>query len=192
VLRAATDRFLDVGYAATTIRAVASASGVSVPTVELLFRTKPQLLKEAIDVAIAGDDAPTPMLEREWAASAQEAADPTTFLAIFAHALKDAAKRSAGLIAAAHEAAASDPTIAELTRQLSEQRLVTVAWIVDEVRHRHSLRPGLTRKRGIDTMWLLMDPIVYLRLTRDRTWTPRQFERWFTETALLLLLGPDA
>src|SRR6476660_8413579 len=100
VLRAATDRFLEVGYAATTIRAVASASGVSVPTVELLFRTKAQLLKDAIDVAIAGDGAPIPMLEREWAASAQQAADAVTFIAIFAHALKDAATRSAGLIAA--------------------------------------------------------------------------------------------
>jgi AcrR family transcriptional regulator len=191
ILTAATERFLAVGYAAATIRSVASEADVSVPTVELLFGTKAQLLKEAIDVAIAGDDAPIPMLERKWASAAAEARDPSAFLSSFARALRDSAVRSAGLIAAAHEAAPSDPEIAELTGQLSEQRVTTVTWIVDCVRSRAPLRPGLTRKRAIDTMWLLMDPTVFVRLTRDRGWTPRQFEAWFTDSATRLLLDLD-
>jgi AcrR family transcriptional regulator len=191
VLAAATERFLHVGYAATTIRSVASAAGVSVPTIELLFRTKSQLLKEAIDVAIAGDDLPTPMLDRDWASAAQAARDAAVFLATFAHALRGAAVRSAGLIVAADGAAASDPEIAGLTSQLAEQRLETVTWLVDGVRQRATLRPGLTRQCAIDTMWLLMDPGVFIRLTRDRRWTPSQFETWFTKSAVLLLLGAN-
>src|SRR5438067_1937348 len=149
ILGAATERFLAVGYAATTIRSVASAAEVSVPTVELQFGTKVQLLKEAIDIAIAGDDAPIPMLERDWASAAEHTSDASALLAGFARALRDAAVRSAGLIVAAHEAARSDPEIAELSQQLSEQRVATVTWIVDAVRKRTSLRPGLTRNRAI-------------------------------------------
>lgn len=66
-LEAATTLLLARGYAATSIRAIAEAATVSVPTVELAFASKPRLLKAAIDVAIAGDDQPVPMLERDWA-----------------------------------------------------------------------------------------------------------------------------
>jgi AcrR family transcriptional regulator len=62
VLAAAHELFSERGYAGTTMRLVAAAAGVSVPTVELLFRTKPSLLKACIDVAIAGDDEPVAML----------------------------------------------------------------------------------------------------------------------------------
>jgi len=193
ILTAATERFLAVGYAATTMRSVATAAEVSVPTIELIFRTKAQLLKEAIDVAIAGDDAPIPMLERDWASAAGRAPDAGTFLATFARALREAAVRSAGLIVAAQEAAPGDPEIGALTRRLSEQRAITVGWVVDGLRERARLRPGLTRRMAVDTMWFLMDPTVFTRLHRDRGWTPAEFERWFVDscTVLLLAAGSD-
>ena len=56
ILEAAHRLFVERGYPATTIRAVAESAGVAVPTVELLFGTKPRLLTSVIDVAIAGDD----------------------------------------------------------------------------------------------------------------------------------------
>jgi hypothetical protein len=40
-------------------------SGVSVKTVEALYRTKAELLKATVDYAIAGDVEPIPMLARE-------------------------------------------------------------------------------------------------------------------------------
>jgi AcrR family transcriptional regulator len=72
VLRAAVTLFAERGYAATTIRSVAAKAKVSVPTVETLFGTKARLLKATIDVAIAGDDEPVPMLDRDWATAAIE------------------------------------------------------------------------------------------------------------------------
>jgi hypothetical protein len=128
------------------------------------------------------------MFEREWAAAAAEAGDATSFLAIFARALREAAIRSAGLIVVADEAARTDRVIAALSRQLSQQRAMTVTWIVDSLRERSALRAGVTRKMAGDVLWLLMEPVVFQRLTRERGWTPAQFERWFTESASLLLL----
>ena len=67
IVDAATALFLERGYAGATMRAIAAAAGVAVPTVELGFGTKATLLKAAIDVAIAGDDEPVPVLDRAWA-----------------------------------------------------------------------------------------------------------------------------
>jgi AcrR family transcriptional regulator len=190
ILLAATEQFIAHGYAATTMRSIAEAAAVSVPTVELIFGTKPKLLKAAIDIAIAGDEEPVPMFEREWAATAAKADDAAAFLAIFAQALREAAIRSGGLIVVADEAARTDRDIAALSRRLSQQRVRTVAWIVDGLRKRTALRAGMTRKMAIDVLWLLMEPLVFQRLTRDRNWTPAQSERWFTESASRLLLRP--
>ncbi|HYY17440.1 MAG TPA: TetR family transcriptional regulator, partial [Streptosporangiaceae bacterium] len=70
ICAAATAQFLATGYTGTTIKAVAAAAGVSVPTVEGAFGTKARLLKAAIDVATAGDDDHVAMLDRPWAARA--------------------------------------------------------------------------------------------------------------------------
>jgi TetR/AcrR family transcriptional regulator, regulator of autoinduction and epiphytic fitness len=114
------------------------------------------------------------------------------FLSIFAQALRAAAVRSSGLIVVADEAARADRDIAALSRGLSKQRVTTVTWIVDGLRKRAALRAGVTRKMAIDVLWLLMEPLVFQRLTRERGWTPAQFERWFIESASRLLLpGTD-
>src|ERR1700734_2931536 len=81
IIAAATQRFLAHGYAGTTMRAVAQDAGVSLPTVELAFRTKARLLKAVIDVAIAGDDEQVTMLDRQWAARAESIVSPADFIA---------------------------------------------------------------------------------------------------------------
>src|SRR3954449_3194159 len=84
VLDTATAVFLERGFAGATMRVIAGRAGVAVPTVELLFGTKARLLKAAIDVAIAGDDEPVPVLDRGWAESAAGADTLAEFLAIVA------------------------------------------------------------------------------------------------------------
>lgn len=188
ILAAAADRFLACGYAATTMRAVAETAGVSLPTVELAFGTKARLLKAAIDVAIAGDDEPIPVLERAWAARALATTTVADFLAILGGVLREAARRSAGLVLAAFEGRSTDAEVAALADQLGRQRATTVAWIVDRIVERSPLRAEVSRQAAIDTVWLLMDPVVFQRLTRERGWSPAQFERWFTDSIPRLLL----
>jgi AcrR family transcriptional regulator len=75
VIDAATRLFVAQGYASTTIRAIAAEAGVSIPTVELICGTKAQLLHVVLDVAIAGDDEPIPVLSRAWAQDTQSTDD---------------------------------------------------------------------------------------------------------------------
>lgn len=187
IIAAAARRFLAHGYSGTTMRAVALDAGVALPTVELAFRTKARLLKAVIDVATAGDDENVAMLDRQWAARAESTADPAGFIAAFAKQLTASAGRAAGLAAAALEGARADEDIAAVAAQLMTQRQVMAAWLVDGLTFRSALRDGISRAGAIDTVWALMDPVLFRRLIEDRHWTPPQFEQWFTDAVARLL-----
>jgi hypothetical protein len=58
ILGAAGKLFVDPGYAATPLTAVAAEAGVAIQTVYAVFGSKRQLLSELIDVSVAGDDEP--------------------------------------------------------------------------------------------------------------------------------------
>jgi AcrR family transcriptional regulator len=188
IIAAATDQFVTAGYSATTMRSIAAASGVSVASIELTFGTKVELLKVAIDVAIAGDHEPVAVLNRSWATRAQTTTTVTDFLTVVARTLRPAMARCAGLVVAAQDAARNDPEVQQLAEQLSAQRAATVAWIVDRIRERGPLRKGTTRRDAIDQVWLFMDPAVYQRLTRYRGWSPTRYQRWFVDTLTRLLV----
>jgi AcrR family transcriptional regulator len=187
VIDAATRLFVQQGYATTTMRAIAAEAGVSVPTVELLFGTKAQLLHVVIDVAVAGDDEPVPVLSRAWAANAKSASGLADFLSAVAHVLSEAQARSAGVMLAAYEASASDPDIQLLIMDRESQRERTTSWIVDGIIERAGLRPGLDKAGAVDTVWLLMDPVIFDRLTRHRGWSLDRYASWFADSAARLL-----
>jgi AcrR family transcriptional regulator len=186
VLQAAAEQFL-AGYTATTIRSIAATAGVSVATIESLFGTKASLLKEAIDVAIAGDDAPVPVLERDWAARAARLPDAASVLDAVATVVTAAQQRSAGLVLAAFEGAQQDPDLVQLSRQLVQQRELTARWVVDTLAERAPLADSADD--AVQTLWLLMDPAVFDRLTRYRSWTPAQYRTWFSRSAHRLLVA---
>lgn len=188
VLDAARKEFLAAGYAGTTMRAVAASAGVSVATVEQAFGTKSDLLKEVIDVAIAGDDEPVAVLDRPWAAGAAATDDVDEFLAAVAATLTDAQQRSARLVVVLLEAAHADASLRPLAEDRLAQRARTAAWIADGIRTRHRLRTTIDRDSAVDTIWLLMEPVVYCRLTEDRGWTPERYRDWFADSAHRLLL----
>ena len=83
MLQAARRLFLDQGYAATTMPAIAAAAGVSVQSVYKAFGNKPALLKAVFDVAIAGDDEPVPVLQREALGRVRAEPDPYRKLSLY-------------------------------------------------------------------------------------------------------------
>jgi AcrR family transcriptional regulator len=190
ILTAATAVFLDRGWAGATVRGIAAAAGVSVPTVELGFGTKARLLKAAIDVAIAGDDEDVPVLARDWTEAARRSTTPAQLLDVVAAVVGPAQARSAGLVLAALEGATRDDELAELAEQLVAQRAVTARWIVEALAAVTPLRPDRTPEEAADTLWVLMDPALFDRLVRRRGRTVEQYQRWFADTARHVLV-PD-
>src|ERR1700743_588650 len=154
ICTAAAAQFLATGYAGTTVKAVAAAAGVSVPTVEAGFGTKARLLKAAIDVATAGDDTPVAMLDRAWAVRAQARTDAGGFVAEFAATLTTSPRGAAGLVLAALDAAPLDEEIGAVAAQMAAQREVMAAWLVDGLARRGSLRDDLDRAGATAVVWL--------------------------------------
>lgn len=187
IIDAAAAEFSSRGYAATTMAAIAAGAGVSVPAVEQAFRTKANLLKAAIDVAIAGDDEPVPVLERPAAVTAAAATTAETFLAVVSAAVADVAERAAGLVLVAFEAAAGDARLRPLAGQLRDNRAAMAGWIVDGLAARAPLRPGIDSSHAVDVVWLLMDPAVFTRLSTDRGWSRQRFQQWFADSIARLL-----
>jgi AcrR family transcriptional regulator len=187
VLDAARVVFLSRGYAGTTLRLVAAEADVAVPTIEAAFGTKARLLKAAIDVAIAGDDEPVPVLDRVWTEEGRQARTAEELLAVAAEVIAPAQARSAGLVLAVFEGSSIDAELAALAGQLIDQRARTAAWLVDVVAAKAPLSEGLSREEAIDTVWMLMDPAVFDRLIRHRGWSESRYRRWFVRSVSRLL-----
>jgi AcrR family transcriptional regulator len=99
---------------AFTVRAVAEAAGVSIKTVEALFRTKGALLQTVVDFSIRGDLDPTPMPQRKTIAQMERTPDAATMLELHAAHIRTVNERSARVAWAVEHATASDPTVARL------------------------------------------------------------------------------
>ncbi len=191
ILQAATDAFSRGGFAGATVRGIAAAAAVSVPTVELHFGTKTALLKAAIDVAIAGDDEPVPMLDRPWAEAAGAASTVEEFLRIATGVLGPAQRRSAGLVVAAFEGATSNRDLSPVVEQLAAQREATARWLVGQLTARAPLRPGMTEHDAVDCVWVLIDSAIYDRVTRHRGWTTDSYQEWVAESIATRLIADD-
>lgn len=187
-IRAAADAlFLERGYTDVSMDDIARAAGVARQTVFSAFGSKAGVLKDVIDVRLAGDDAPRPLAERPAIQRALAATDPMDVVRRTARVIVDVNCRVTPLWLAITEAAASDPEIGELIRSYDEARHGDIGTIVDVVANLGALRRGRTRAKAKDAVFLLTDPnTTYAALQLG--WSPTDLERWYTDCLSALLL----
>ncbi len=106
ILDAATRLFVERGYVATTLSAVAEAADVAERTIYGRFGTKAALFKRVVDVAAVGDDEPVDVLGREWMQEAFTARTLKARVAAFAAAGRQIMERAGDLLAVAFQGAA--------------------------------------------------------------------------------------
>src|SRR3954447_11761501 len=95
VLEVAGRRFAADGYAATTLASIAAEAGVSVETINKSFRNKAGLLKALFDVAVAGDDEPVAIEQRDFVAAIRAEPDGRRKLQLYGEHLAEAMPRAA-------------------------------------------------------------------------------------------------
>jgi AcrR family transcriptional regulator len=189
VLDAATRLFVEQGYAATSIDAIAEAAGVGRSTVFAAAGGKSWLLKTAYDRAIVGDDEPVPLLERPAARKLFEMSDPLEIVAGYAGIIAEGAARVSAICEAIHRAAGCDQEVADLWTEISEQRLNGGAAFAKLIRQTGGLRDSLTAARARDIISIFNDPTLHHVLVRLRGWSQKQYRDWLTETMQRQLLG---
>ncbi|MHC9296005.1 TetR family transcriptional regulator [Mycobacterium sp. LTG2003] len=188
VVAAAAELFVERGYRATTIDAVAAAAAVSRKTVFSSAGGKVDLLKLAVDWAIAGDDQPVGLANRDSMTRLFENDDPVQLLVGWAHLLADIDARTAQLFRAVEIAADEDSDAAGLLAELHRQRLDGARRVVKHLRERNALTARRRPGDAVDVVWLATDPVLFDRLVRVRGWTVRRFADWLGETLVRELL----
>ena len=165
VLTVARRLFVEHGYAATSVARIAAEAGVSAPTVFAGFRSKVNLLKEAVDTAIAGDTADTPMRDRPVLLRVHAARTFDEVVERLADAFAEVAERSAAIYGVVHGAADGDPQIAALLTELDRQRLAGAGMLAATLADRLG---GGDAEEIRDRLWVLMSPLQFLMIVRDR------------------------
>src|SRR5688572_29271523 len=98
VIEAARRLFVQCGYGATTIQALAEEAGVAVQPVYAAFGSKHEVLKQLFDISVVGDDEALPLVQRpEWHAWEEEE-DGERMVELFARANRAVAERTADVL----------------------------------------------------------------------------------------------
>lgn len=190
VLDAARALFVERGYVATTIDAIAGHADVSPETVYSTFGNKRSLLSELVDVSIAGGVNAAAIIDQDWVQQIRDEPDPHRGLRILASHGRSILERRAALDDVVRGAASADPEIAQLREIGKAQRYAGQRELLRIVVGGTGLRSGLDLETAADILYAVGSSETYRLLVVDRGWTGARFERWYGETLERLLLEP--
>lgn len=191
IAHAALRLFLERGYRATSIEAVANEAGVAPATVYQAFGTKHALLARALDVTVAGDTA-VPLLDRDWVARARARRSARRRLADVVQHAAEIAARTAPLKAVIRDAVAVDPRARDLLDEDHRRRRQTQRALVEIVVGGEGLRPGMTVAGAADTFSMLVNSDSYLHATAVLGWSDAGWQAWLVEVLSQQLLGGES
>ncbi|MET9324118.1 TetR/AcrR family transcriptional regulator [Streptomyces sp. NPDC003038] len=191
IIDAAGALFVEQGYGATKLQEVADRAGVAVQTVYFVFRNKPTLLKELVDVTIAGDDEPVATMDRPWFAVISEATTARSALAALVAGTCSTLQRVAGITEMLRAAAATDPEVRDLWPDEPDPRYTVISTAVESVMRKPGARFDVPAEEAMDIVYALLSPELYLVLTRDRAWPPAKWEQWAYDTLASQLVGGE-
>jgi AcrR family transcriptional regulator len=192
VLEAAVQLFVERGYHATTIEAIAAAADVSVETIYKRFGSKAGMLKAARDAAVA--DAPeSPEFFDFPAPPIEDALRASTDRRELLRTLAQFSARRLQLLAAFHRmlrsAGTGDPELGDYIAADHAARRERQRDNIHTIAATGPLR--LPPDAAADTYSALANPDVYLLLTDHFGWTAQQYQQWLVTTTARVLL-PDA
>ncbi|SDO91499.1 transcriptional regulator, TetR family [Klenkia soli] len=185
VLAAARELLLSEGYPATSVPAVAAAAGVSAEFVYKNVGGRAALLAAVLDVALAGDDAPVAVADRERMVALRAETDPRVLLSGYVAVAVEVQQRVAPLLVAARAAAAADVGAAEVLAKADRERLAGMTGLA-----RHLLSLGVPGEldRVRDVLWTCTSAELHDLLVTRRGWTPAAYGEFVLGTLRAALL----
>jgi TetR/AcrR family transcriptional regulator of autoinduction and epiphytic fitness len=189
LLAAAAKLFVDPGYAATPLTAVAAEAGVAVQTLYAVFGSKRQLLSDLVDITVAGDEEPVALAQRSFVAEISALADPRDKLRRYARHLAETNARQADVMLALAGAATADADAAAIWRKNLDERRLGMGMFAAELARTGRLRSDRDLDAVTDVLWLAMDVRNYDWLVRKRGWTSEQYQDWYVDTVAAAILA---
>ncbi len=189
IVEAAGRLFVRDGYLATTMAAIAAEAGVAVQSLYLGFGSKLGILSAALDVAIVGDDAPIPLLERNWVRSLVETSDGPRAVRLFVEQVGQIMGRTYPLYAVVQAAAASEA--GELLAENKRQRYQGVHAIATYLSGKPGFAAGLTVDQAADLLYALASEDHYGLLVVERGWSTEAWGAWCAHVLSSTLFPPQ-
>jgi AcrR family transcriptional regulator len=186
ILDAARRRFLDDGFASTTIGAIAGDVGVSVDTIYKGFGGKPGLVRAICEQALGGDG-PVPAETRSDALQSTER-DPRTILRGWGSLTTEVAPRVAPILLLIRDAATADPEMASLLAETDDQRLARMTHNAGNLARAGHLRDDLTVERAGEILWTYSSPQLYELLVVMRGWSLDEYGAFVADAMIAALL----
>ncbi|WP_410573538.1 TetR/AcrR family transcriptional regulator [Amycolatopsis sp. cmx-4-61] len=190
MLTAARELFVRNGYGATTLKEVADRAGVAVQTIYFTFGNKRVLLKELVDVAIAGDLAPVATLDRPWFREALAAPAAEAQLRLHVRGTRGILERVAPIVEMLRAAAAADPALAAQWDDDVDPRFAVHLEAARSLVTKPGVRAGMTAGHAADVLFGLLSPELYQVFVRDRGWPAERWEGWVGDTLVAQLCAP--
>jgi AcrR family transcriptional regulator len=192
ILDAAEELFERDGYAATSIAAIASAAGVSLKTVYLVFETKSGLLRAVWHLLLRGEQDEVPVGEQPWYREVLDEPDPERQLRLNARNSLIVKTRAGAILEVIRDAASSDPEIAVLWARIQSEFRENQRAIVQSIAEKGALATELDIAGATDILWALNHPSLYSLLVRERRWSAARYERWLADLFCAQLLSRGA
>ena len=202
ILRAAKEQFEARGWAATTIRSIATSAGVSPKTVEALFATKPALLEATLldamgDHAVNIDSGGPPVLRPEallelcdvTTSAIEDAPDAAAMLELHSALVAGLNARAACICWAVETAVPSDERLAAVWARLTEVQLFARRWAAEVVLRKPGVRADLTLREAEETFLTAMDWNTYRTLTTKGSMSPEEVQAWVRRYYRRMLLA---
>ena len=188
ILDAAERQFLDGGYAATTIAAIAAEAGVSVETIYKAFGGKPGLVRAIYDRGLAGRE-PVPAFQRADELRERQT-DPRAIMRNWATLTSEVSSAVSPIARLVRAAADSDPDMAALLKANNDTREQRARHHARFLKQRGSLREDVTLAQATDVLWTCTSDELYDLLVVQRGWSLPRFARFLADFMIAALLPP--
>jgi AcrR family transcriptional regulator len=188
IIDAANKLFLLQGYPGATIESIAQEAGVSPETVYAVFGNKRSILTNLIDVLVGGDNLPIPLLQRSGPQAVLHENDPVRLLNLFAQDISAILERVAPVFEIIRSAAMKETDIADLLKNVLDQRMKNLRAVSQHLAALGSFREGLDEAQATEIIWVITSPEVFSLLLKDRGWTKEHYVHWLSDTLIRLLL----
>lgn len=186
IIEAAERRFLDDGYALTTIAAIGDDAGVSVDTIYKSFGGKPGLVRAIREQALRGAR-PVPAEQRSDELQTEEL-DPRKIIEGWGRFSTEIAPRASQILLLLRDAARTDPDLHVLLEEMDSDRLRRMT---DNARRLHAaghLRSGITVAVAADVMWTYSSPELYELLVLRRGMPLKRYGQFVADAMITALL----
>jgi AcrR family transcriptional regulator len=187
IVDAARELFVERGFAATTIAAIAAAAEVAPETVYAIHRSKAGVLEAVVHAAFLRGDEPPGVLDRRWVKALLRLPDSTAQIAAFARHTARTLELTSPLHAVIAEAGGGASELDALRTRLQDLRFGQQRELMLAIAGGEELRPGLGADAAAETFSALASPELRQVLVADRGWSQARYARWLEQTVTAAL-----